>query len=790
MRYLIGLVLLFSFSLASVASGQRLQPQDFEYIGAFAIDADYSTGGNVWNGYGLRGMGFDSTGDPGNGDAFAGSLWVTGHDYERWVFELSIPTPSASINNFDQLPRPDLLTEPMQFTNGCTGDMELFAGVEVHGNHLWGSCLDMYNVTGGDKSTVLWRRNLSDLSNLQGPFHAGPLGVSEFHSNRQGMYVLSIPDDWAAAHLGGRNLATGLSRNAHGGAMGPTILAFDPDNPSDGYDLLWYRHRHNEPNENCYADQNDCDYPEYTACDKWHGATWVRTGGSDTVLMSGEKYDGGSSIYVGGGWDCGEDFGEIIFYDADDLAARVDGTLEPWEVVPYQTWRPAELWDASHAFGGIAFDQASGHLYVIEKGAGSFGRAIIHVYSTEGVGDVDHTLTVDRIGAGIGTVTSNPGGINCGSDCQQTYNRGTAIQLTATPGAGAYFAGWSGDADCSDGGVTLWADRDCTARFEPGAPPTHTLTISKTGSGTGTVTSSPAGINCGGDCSHDYTEGTNVQLDANPDPNHYFAGWGGSADCDDGQLVMNSGRACTAQFEEADTDSGLVAAYGFNEGGGLTAMDSSGNGHNGTLVNGPGWTEDPAIEFDGDDDYIDLGTFDAGGTALTLAAWFNANDLANCSSDDCRLISKSTSTAEDAHYFMLSTHREGSSTRLRFRLKTNGVTKTLVASSGHLLEGQWTHAAAVYDGSEMRLYQDGELVGSTAKSGTISTSDSVSVWIGGNPTSPTAMPWQGIIDEVRLYNRALTVNEIRALPPPGGDAGLFRDGFESGELSFWDNSVP
>ncbi len=242
----------------------------------------------------------------------------------------------------------------------------------------------------------------------------------------------------------------------------------------------------------------------------------------------------------------------------------------------------------------------------------------------------------------------------------------------------------------------------------------------------------------------------------------------------------------TALFELAagDPASGLVAYWPLDAGHGVVAIDASGNGHTGFLVGGPAWSDGPALSFDGVDDHVDAGAFDVAGSALTLAAWIYSEDLANCSSRDCRVLSKATGTAEADHSFMLSTIASGAATRLRFRLKTGGSTSTLIATSGDLPQNQWVHAAAVYDGTKMELFLDGVAVGSTGKTGAITAAPAVPVWIGGNPTDPGGKPWRGRIDDVRIYARALPAAELAALPPPSAEA-IFTDGFESGDLSRW-----
>jgi hypothetical protein len=208
---------------------------------------------------------------------------------------------------------------------------------------------------------------------------------------------------------------------------------------------------------------------------------------------------------------------------------------------------------------------------------------------------------------------------------------------------------------------------------------------------------------------------------------------------------------------------GLVGHWKFDDDNGDNiADDASGNGNHGA-IHGPSFADGQdgsALVFDGVDDYVDLGSLDVHGTGLTITAWINADSFDGYYHDD-RIVSKATGTQSQDHYWMLSTIRQGSETRLRFRLKTDGNTDTLIAHSGNLLTGQWHHVAAVYDGSWMRLYLDGSEVGRLEKTGAVDMNAAVPVWIGRNPSNDK--PFHGSIDDVRIYDHNHTEQEIRDL---------------------------
>jgi hypothetical protein len=150
--------------------------------------------------------------------------------------------------------------------------------------------------------------------------------------------------------------------------------------------------------------------------------------------------------------------------------------------------------------------------------------------------------------SGSGSVTSTPAGIDCPTtECQAFFLSGSSVTLTASPGSGSTFTGWS-NGPCSGTGtcvVTMNGEQHVDATFN--GPPT--LVVNLGGPGTGTVTSTPAGINCPGTCQATFPPNTAVALAAAVSGTNTFGGWGspcsGTGTC---SITMNADQTVDATF--------------------------------------------------------------------------------------------------------------------------------------------------------------------------------------------------------------------------------------------------
>ncbi len=143
-------------------------------------------------------------------------------------------------------------------------------------------------------------------------------------------------------------------------------------------------------------------------------------------------------------------------------------------------------------------------------------------------------LTAEKTGIGTGLVTSEPQGIDCGATCIASYDEGTEVTLTAAAESGSVFAGWSGYCSGIEPCVIrVEGVRSVIAMFLP----EHQLNVDFTGSGSGQVTSVPAGLDCSDDCMSNYIEGTQLTLNAVADTGNQFIEWSGDCTCEGDCLV-------------------------------------------------------------------------------------------------------------------------------------------------------------------------------------------------------------------------------------------------------------
>jgi hypothetical protein len=196
---------------------------------------------------------------------------------------------------------------------------------------------------------------------------------------------------------------------------------------------------------------------------------------------------------------------------------------------------------------------------------------------------------------------------------------------------------------------------------------------------------------------------------------------------------------------------GLVAAYNFNQGSGLSTPDASGAGNPGT-ISGAVWTDlgrfGQALSFDGINDRIDV----ADSASLDLTSSFTLEAWIYATSTSGRPIIAKEWEAEIAYSLFL--HASSRPTALA---NVGGNDRSVTASTT-VVPNTWTHVAATYDGSALRVYVNGVLVGLRPATGSVRLS-SDALRIGGNVAS--GQYFRGRIDEVRIYNRALSTAEIQ-----------------------------
>jgi hypothetical protein len=210
---------------------------------------------------------------------------------------------------------------------------------------------------------------------------------------------------------------------------------------------------------------------------------------------------------------------------------------------------------------------------------------------------------------------------------------------------------------------------------------------------------------------------------------------------------------------------GLTGYWSLNEGTGTVAKDSSGNGNSGKLLNGPAWLlgkSGQALLFDGSNDYVEVPHTNSLNisSALTVSLWINNQTLTGA--DEQRIIASKGHATNGGSWTLTWSAKSGS---IVFYAGRSTSYRYVSIPYNNTQVGKWHHIAAVVKSGTISLYLDGVLkAGPTSlDSSTIRTS-SDPVRIASLGSSSTALRnWDGLIDEVRVYNRALSAAEIVSL---------------------------
>ena len=157
--------------------------------------------------------------------------------------------------------------------------------------------------------------------------------------------------------------------------------------------------------------------------------------------------------------------------------------------------------------------------------------------------------------SGEGTVTSTPAGLSCSSGtCSGTFSQGSSVTLTTAPNSGSTFSGWDGACSGTSSCVlTLSSSASVSANF---STVSRSLSVSLTGDGKGSVTSSPAGLTCSeGTCDALFPEGTTVTLTPITQSGSVFQGWNGvcsgTSSC---TMTLSSSQVAGATFTSEKAD--------------------------------------------------------------------------------------------------------------------------------------------------------------------------------------------------------------------------------------------
>ncbi|MFA5743044.1 MAG: LamG-like jellyroll fold domain-containing protein [Candidatus Paceibacterota bacterium] len=207
-----------------------------------------------------------------------------------------------------------------------------------------------------------------------------------------------------------------------------------------------------------------------------------------------------------------------------------------------------------------------------------------------------------------------------------------------------------------------------------------------------------------------------------------------------------------------------ISEWKFDEGMGTTTADTVGT-NTGTLLPalGPAWKSGAecvsggCLSFDGVNDYVDVGNvIDAnidGTNSKTITAWIKPSSI----QVGDHIVTKWTTAATGAGWQF----NFGTALKLEFWARNSAATDwNYIANSANFTTGKWQHAVVTINAGVIKLYKDGTEVSGTYLGSALDATNALSVQIGTRRGS-SAEFFDGSIDEVRIYNAALTASAIR-----------------------------
>ena len=403
---------------------ELIQPEDFEYKGAFRLPGGSNGTNWEWSG---NAMAYYPDGDSGGSeDNYPGSIFATGHDWEQQISEITIPVPIISQSkSIDHLNSAENITSAKVIRDLNTAvtiqefhdirgelvkfDLELpragLAYLPKQGSQSYGK---IYFCWGEHyQETQVVSHGWCEI-NLSDPKTAGGWFIGDRSNYSTNDYLFEIPEVWASAYTPGKLLATGRFRDGGWSGQGPSLFAIGPWNegnpPPPGkrlkeIPLILYSSTLDNPTVNHTMNG-------YHHSDEWSGGAWLTSGNKAAVIFVGTKgtgdcwYGFSNGIVwpdeppypeipdpphdIRGWWSTGFE-GQFIFYDPTELAKVAQGTMEPYEPQPFANLNidkhlySLKSSQQKYHLGAASFDRKRSILYVFEYRADG-DKCLVHVW--------------------------------------------------------------------------------------------------------------------------------------------------------------------------------------------------------------------------------------------------------------------------------------------------------------------------------------------------------------------------------------------------------------------------